>query len=155
MKSGLAAANLLWPEFKVVDDLVFFTWSAPKLVNLNHWHDRTEAESTLNHTHVLDCFAHGASLSDEPWWNQEHPDFKSACVFGRVWAEAVAAKLAKDFPERRFFVYFTERDNPIVRFHQEHPGDAPWLDIANLQEDIQEGSVVVHHVCGLSQLGNR
>lgn len=141
-------AKVLWPEFVVVDDHVFFRWAAPEKVDLARWHDRTEVEATLNHTHVLDLFAHRASLDAEPWWNQSHPDFKAACEFGLAWAEAISAKLAKDFPERRFRVYYTEQDNPVVRFHQEHAGEEPWLSPEGNQEELASGALVIHRVCG-------
>jgi len=148
IQSALSVANLFWPEFVVVDDLIFFSWAAPDSVNLEQWHGRTEVESFLNHTHVLYLFGHGASLDEKPWWNQNHPDFPKACKFGSAWAEAIATKLAKDFPERRFFVYYTEQDNPIVRFHQEHTGEIPWLRVEDRQEDIAAGSVIIYQVCG-------
>ncbi len=147
IQSALSVSNVLWPEFVVVDDQIFFSWAAPDSVNLEQWHDRTEVESYLNHTHVLDLFGHGASLDEDPWWNRNHPDFLAACKFGLAWAEAIAAKLAKDFPERQFFVYYTEQDNPIVRFHQEHTGEVPWLSVEDLQAEISAGSVVIYHVC--------
>ena len=41
-----------------------------------------EAESFVNHTHVLDKFVHGASLEREPWWNRRHTDFARAHLYG-------------------------------------------------------------------------
>ena len=146
IKAALSIANIFWPEFVVVDDCVFFSWAAPKSIDLSKWHDRTEIESTINHTHVLDLFNHNASLDEEPWLDQSHPDFKAGCRFGLVWAEAIAAKLAKYFSERQFFVYYTEHDDPIVRFHQEHTGEIPWLSAEDCQEEIAAGSVVIYHV---------
>ncbi len=146
IQSALSVANVLWPEFVMVDDHIFFSWAAPESVNLEQWQDRTDVESSLNHTHVLDLFGHGAWLDEDPWWNQNHPDFLAACRFGLAWARAVAAKLAKDFPERQFFVYYTEQDNPIVRFHQEHTGEVPWLSVEDRQEEITAGSIVIYHV---------
>ena len=148
IQNALSVASLLWPEFVLVDDHIFFSWAAPDSVNPEQWHDSTEAESFINHTHVLDLFGHGASIDEDPWRNQNHPDFLAACKFGRVWAEAISTKLAKDFPERQFFVYYTEQDDPIVRFHQEHVGETPWLRAEDWQEEIKAGSVVIYHVCG-------
>ena len=151
IKAASSIANIFWPEFVVVDDYVFFSWAAPESIDLNKWHDRTEVESTLNHTHVLDLFNHNASIDEKPWWDQSHPDFKAGCRLGLAWAEAVAAKLARDFPERDFFVYYTEQNNPIVRFHQEHPGETPWISPESCSEEIAAGTVVIHHVCGYNK----
>ena len=148
IQSALSVANILWPEFVVVDELIFFSWAAPDRVDLEQWHDRTEIESSLNHAHVLDLFTHGASLDEDPWWIQNHTDFLAACKFGLAWVEAVATKLARDFPEHRFFVYYSEQDNPIVRFHQEHAGETPWLSLEDRQEEIAAGPVVIYHVSG-------
>jgi|GEM_PF-1795884 len=148
IQTALAVADVLWPEFVLVDDHIFFAWTAPDSVNLNQWRDSTEVEALLNHTHLLDIFGHGASIEHDPWMNQNHPDFLAACKFGLVWAETISNKLAKDFPGRPFFVYYTEQDDPIVRFHQEHTGETPWLIAKDWQAEIAAGSVVIHHVCG-------
>ncbi|MCR8956686.1 hypothetical protein M0765_002725 [Variovorax sp. S2] len=145
MRAGLASADYLWPVFKMVDGLIFFSWCAPPSC-LTQSPDRTYVEHNANHTHVLDCFSHSAHLPDEPWWEDEHPDFRAACVFGKRWAEAVAAKLAHDFPTRGFFVYYTEYDNPIVRFHQEHQGERPYMTPEEWVEEIAAETIVIHHV---------
>lgn len=61
---ALAVARILWPEFKVVGDLVFFAEVAPEAIDPSAWHDRTELESSVKHLHILDLFSHGASLGD-------------------------------------------------------------------------------------------
>jgi hypothetical protein len=146
IKSGLSTAKLFWPEFKVVDDLVFFGWCAPDVIDFDHWHDKTEIECSFNHVHILDCFSHEASLSDEPWWNSEHPDFKAACELGKLWAEAISYKLKKEFPERNFYIYYTEQDNPIVRFHQKHVNEAKYMSPETWEKEINCGQIVVHVV---------
>ena len=155
--SAVGVADLLWPEFAVVDDLVFFSWCAPGPVDLTQWSDRTEVESTTNHIHILDCFSHKARLGREPWWDQAHPDFKAACEFGKRWAEAVASKLRRDLPGRHFFVYYAVKDNPIIRFHQDHPGEPSWRseeqcaeEIARRSRDSSGGAVGLDYLTGLS-----
>jgi hypothetical protein len=148
IQAAVEIVDILWPEFALVDDHVFFAWAAPDSVNLGQWHDRTQVESTLNHTHVLDLFSHDANLSEEPWWNQSHSDFLAACKFGVAWAQAIATKLAQEFPERCFLVYYTEQDNPIVRFHQGHPGEIPWLSAGDYPEEIAASSIIIHRVRG-------
>jgi len=148
IQTALSVADALWPAFVLVDDHIFFAWTAPDSVNMEQWRDSTEVESFLNHTHVLDLFGHDASIEHDPWMNKDHPDFLAACQFGLVWAETISTKLAKDFPERQFFVYYTAEDDPIVRFHQEHTGETPWLIAEDWQAEIEAGSVVIHRVCG-------
>jgi len=120
----------------------------PDSVNIDQWSDRTEVGSFINHTHVLDLFGHDASIDEDPWHNQKHPDLLAACKFGLIWAETISTKLAKDFPGRPFFVYYTEQDEPIVRFHQEHTGEVLWLRAEDWQDEIEAGAVVIYHVCG-------
>ncbi|HEY0134220.1 MAG TPA: hypothetical protein VGB85_09070 [Nannocystis sp.] len=136
----------LWPDFRVVKDLVFFAWAAPDEASYEPPANRTETESFQNHTHVLDLFTHGASLGEEPFWDAAHPDFAAACRFGKRWAHAVAVKLWFEFPGRAFFVYYTEKDNPIVRFHQQHAGEQPWLAPEGSEERIARGEVVIWEV---------
>jgi hypothetical protein len=38
-----------------------------------------------------------------------------------------AAKLQHDFPRERFRVYYTQYDNPIVRFHRVRTNEPVWL----------------------------
>ena len=141
-------AMTVWPEFRVVKDLVFFARDAPDEANYEPPADRTAAESFTNHTHIFDRFAHGAGLEEEPFYDAAHPDFAAACRFGKRWAHAVAMKLWFEFPGRSFFVYYTESDNPIVRFHQQHAGEPPWLDPQDWAEAIARGEVVVWEVRG-------
>lgn len=145
MNEAANIALLFWPEFKVVDDLVFFAWCAPACVG-SGWFDKTDVESSINHVHVLDCFVNRASLPDAPWYDQKHPDFLAARSFGRLWARAVASKLASEFPKRDFRVYYSEQDNPVVRFHQCHPQEKPWMPDEFAFDAIAAGILEVHRV---------
>ena len=102
----------------------------------------SEAEFNHNHTHVLDLFDHRAGLEDEPFYDSRHPDFQAACEFGRLMAASWAAKLAEDFPGRRFRVYFTRDSDPIVRFHQVREREPAYLD----PRDWPEDAVAIHEV---------
>ena len=44
--------------------------------------------------------------------------FVGACELGKQIARMWAVKLKADFPLDRFRVYYTQNDNPIVRFHK-------------------------------------
>ena len=151
IRSATTVSKVLWPEFVVVNDLVFFSWAAPEMVDLNMWYDKTEVEQYLNHTHVLDLFSHRTYLDEDPWIDQSHEDFKLSCEFGVMWVETVAEKLAKDFPDRNFWVYYTEQDNPIIRFHQDHPKEIPWLRKENFLAEIEKGTIIIKQVFGYNK----
>ena len=88
----------------------------------------------MNHTHILDEFANAAETFidveegvKDVVYNESHPDFIAACELGRGVAKSWALKLKIDFPQDRFRVYYTQYDNPIVRFHKVRDGEAHWL----------------------------
>jgi hypothetical protein len=66
-------------------------------------------------------------------YNVDHPDFASACELGKRIAWLWALKLRMDFPSDRFRVYYTQYDNPIVRFHKVRDGESHWLSDEALQ----------------------
>jgi hypothetical protein len=63
----------------------------------------------------------------EQIYDETHPDFIGACKFGKSIARAWTLKLRYDFPHDRFRVYFTQYDNPIVRFHKVRANEHFWL----------------------------
>lgn len=122
-------AKWFWPTFVVNDGLVFLELAKGNTTyDTDLFPDRTTIESFFNHMHILDVFENDAAITDEPFWNANHPHFKLACELGRTLAHSWAHKLSLDFPNRWFRVYYTREDNPIVRFHQVHAGEPPWLD---------------------------
>jgi len=144
ISTALKIGEILWPDFVVVNDLIFLKSESPISGDFARWPTKTETEASVNHVHVLDLFSHKAGLSNEPFWDSSHKDFTSACALGKKWAQAIFQKLSHDFPLRRFRVYFTERDNPIVRFHQIHQGEAPWLSEADWQQAILAGEIIIY-----------
>jgi hypothetical protein len=68
----------------------------------------------------------GLNAIDE-FYDQTHPDFIAACELGRTAARLWAIKLHLDFPDDRFRVYYTEYDNPIVRFHKVRHSEPAFL----------------------------
>lgn len=42
-------------------------------------------------------------------------------------AQMWATKLKTDFPGKRFRIYYTQHDSPIVRFHKVRPDEHVWL----------------------------
>lgn len=122
-------ATWFWPAFVVRDDLIFLEHIRYRADDCKRrLYDRTSIESSLNHVHILDIFEHEASVDTEPFWVTDHPHFQVACQLGRTLAKSWAHKLSLDFPDRKLRVYYTRDDNPIVRFHQVHDGEPPWLD---------------------------
>jgi hypothetical protein len=143
IKTAKLVADWLWPTFVEVEGLVFLLSEAPKDVHgiPADW-DRTQIESFFNHIHILDWFSHKAGLESEAFWDSNHPDFLLACEVGRYFAQTIAAKLRIDFPKRHFRVYFTSRDNPIVRFHQIQRGERGWLEYSDNPVGFDSGEIV-------------
>jgi hypothetical protein len=57
-----------------------------------------------------------------------------------------AMKLKADFPRDRFRVYYTQYDNPIVRFHKVRENEPQWLSDQQLTSatDRSFGSAVIY-----------
>ena len=99
---------------------------------------KTDWECFVNHTHVMDEFFNNATFQRreniskeldeiEEIYDESHPDFVTACELGRAIARMWATKLKADFPNEQFRVYYTQYDNPIVRFHKVRPDEHVWL----------------------------
>ncbi len=137
--------GLFWPGFVELGDCVFLPWSCPSspAPQPPQLPDRTAVEAFHNHVHILDHFRHSVPFSDDRGWDATHPQFIAACRLGRAIAEMWIAKLARLFPERRFRVYFTCGDDPIVRFHAVRADEAAWLDAADFAQAVAKGEVLV------------
>ena len=134
------AAGLLqvfWPEFIRENGCVFAAFHGGSGSAQNE-ESKTERECFINHTHVMDEFSNGATFQHmeriseeldeiEEIYDETHPDFITACELGRKMAHMWAMKLKTDFPNERFRVYYTQYDNPIVRFHKVRPDEHVWL----------------------------
>jgi hypothetical protein len=99
---------------------------------------KTETECFINHTHIFDEFRNRATSTQrgpvsekldviEETYDAAHPDFVAACEIGRRMARMWAMKLKADFPHKRFRVYYTQYDNPIVRFHMVRSDEVMWI----------------------------
>ena len=118
---------------------------------------RTETECFVNHTHVFDEFRNSATFSRreniseeldlvEETYDFSHPDFVLACEIGRKMARMWTMKLKSDFPQKRFRVYYTQYDNPIVRFHMVRPEEPLWFSDEQLGSatDPSFGNAVIY-----------
>ncbi len=158
------ALEVLWPDFMEVNGCVFarFQCSGGPIQELSD--GKTETECLVNHTHVLDEFPNRAtserreSVSDEldvveEAYDVSHPDFVSACEIGRIMARMWAMKLKADFPHDRFRVYYTQYDNPIVRFHKVRMNEPVWLSDDQLTSttDRSFSSAVIYDTDYLDQ----
>ncbi len=137
VKSALKISRFLWPEFVRENGCVFLgrqSGSNPPPAN----DTATGWESFVNHVHIFDEFRNsatkrsvvheGKTLDIEDWiYDEAHPDFIAACELGRTAVKFWALKLAEDFPTERFRVYYTEYDNPIVRFHKVRTDEPVWI----------------------------
>jgi hypothetical protein len=114
----LAAAALLWPEFRVIENIVILDSSLNSYPN---WKDKIQTnpasvESILNHRHLMDIF-------EIPAHTHPTPTHAQILALGRLLKETWIAKLNRDFPTRTFTVDFPETfnletDNPSITFWQ-------------------------------------
>jgi len=96
---AIGYGELFWPEFAELDGCVFFagvTEAGYRGFMEQTGGDKRAVEAVLNHRHILDLFS-GAQ-----------PTREQVVYFGRLLREVWAAKLARDFPGRRFVVSFPE-----------------------------------------------
>jgi hypothetical protein len=144
VQSAEKVLRFLWPDFARQHGCIFlarYSGSNPPPVN----DTATGWESFVNHTHIFDEFRSDAAKSvvkaiseelnlEEVIYDETHPDFIAACELGRAAARLWALKLKHDFPQERFRVYYTEYDNPIVRFHKVRDDEPVWLSDDGLRE---------------------
>lgn len=129
--------QVFWPDFIEENGCVFasFHSGAGSAIEEDR---KTETECFINHTHIMDEFSNKATFRTvepispeidevEEIYDECHPDFIAACELGRAIARIWATKLKADFPNQRFRVYYTQYDNPIVRFHKVRPNEHVWL----------------------------
>jgi hypothetical protein len=134
VSAALKVSQILWPDFVEEHGCVFLgrhSGSNPPPAS----DTATGWESFINHTHILDEFDNSAEkiVGEDVIYREDHPDFISACELGRRMALLWALKLKSDFPSERFRVYYTQYDNPIVRFHRVRDGESYWLTDEALQ----------------------
>src|ERR1017187_2838898 len=134
LRSAEMVLQFLWPEFVVENGMVLLARHAGS--NPCPSGTLTDWESFINHTHVFDEFSSESEAvrqstvshdEIEITYDERHPDFRAACRLGKTAARLWAMKLKEDFPDERFRVYYTQYDNPIVRFHKVREDEAPWL----------------------------
>ena len=145
------------PDFVEINGCVFagFQCSGGPIQELSD--GKTETECFINHTHVLDEFRNKATSESretisedlavvEETYDVNHPDFVGACELGKQMARMWAMKLKADFPRDRFRVYYTQYDNPIVRFHKVRANERVWLSDSQLRSatDRNFGSAVIY-----------
>ena len=99
---AIAYADLFWPRFVEHDGCVLLAdrFDPP---GFQRWMastrgDRRAVEAVLNHTHLTDLFLPGGA----------EPTREQVVHLGRAVRDMWAAKLARDFPGRRFEVRFPE-----------------------------------------------
>jgi hypothetical protein len=139
--------QVVWPDFIEVHGCIFaaFQW----LGSYSGWDEpKTETECFINHTHIMDeflneaTFQHREQVSEEleeveEIYDESHRDFITACELGRAIARIWATKLRADFPNERFRVYYTQHDNPVVRFHKVRPNEDVWLSDEDVLDETE------------------
>jgi hypothetical protein len=100
-EQAIGYGELFWPDFRELDDCVFFAGVTEE--NYRGFMEQTggnkrAVETVLNHRHIIDLFS--ARETD--------PSVDQFLYLGRLIREMWAAKLAHDYPKRRFMVSFPE-----------------------------------------------
>ncbi|MFL6300558.1 MAG: hypothetical protein ACJ71N_08135 [Terriglobales bacterium] len=156
VKAAAQVLRVFWPNFVELDDCVYLDFQCSGGVN-ELSDGKTETESFINHTHIFDEFKNRATNTQrehvsedmdviEETYDVAHADFVAACEIGREMAFMWAIKLKSDFPNERFRVYYTQYDNPIVRFHKVRAGEPDWLSDGQLKSatDPSFGSALIY-----------
>ena len=109
-------AELLWPDFTEFDDCVFR--GEVDATNLQPWidrlgGDRTAVERVCNHVDLNYLFQNQAAIATDT----------QLAYLGRLLQDMWEAKLAREFPDRRFAVELHDNpsdpnDEPLVTFSQ-------------------------------------
>lgn len=149
IKTAVELSRIFWPDFAEVDDLVLVPWvKIVRTGDSENGLDLTGIESLQNHTHIIDLFKHEAGREpgekDDCFYDWNHPDFALLCEVGKKLAQMWFLKLKGYFPQYRFRVYYTQEDDPIVRFHRVRPEEPCWLDEETWAADIRLGKVIVY-----------
>jgi hypothetical protein len=147
VSTAIALLDIFWPDFEEVDGSVYLTTNQKK--TNDGFFDRTDMETFYNHTHMIDLFKHNAGLrpideGDDRFYDEDHPDFLGLCELGKTLAQMWFQKLKLDFPQYDFRVYYTQDDDPIVRFHRVRPGEPNWIEEEQWFEKIEAGKVVIY-----------
>jgi hypothetical protein len=149
-ETAIKLLHIFWPDFIEVDGSIFLASGKPEVVSrLDLGLDRTGMEASANHIHVSYLVNHKATRqpadeNDLRFYDYEHPDFQLLCQLGRLLAQMWYRKLKEDFPQYAFRVYYTQEDNPIVRFHRVRSDEPNWLDEKKWKKEIQEGKIIIY-----------
>ncbi len=143
-QTAVELLQIFWPDFVEVNDLILLPWErATALSDTQREMGHTEIETFLNHTHIIDLFRH------EVVWENGHydhlsSDFEALCEIGKKLAGVWSRKLQADFPNYQFRVYYTQDDDPIVRFHRVRESEPYWLDENDYSAEVEQGRVIVY-----------
>ena len=148
IKTAHNLLRLFYPDFVEIGGAVFLADSLPQGGRPSLAPDRAAAESLINHVHILDRFRHDAGLDgnnpEGVFYDRGHPDFQLGCEVAKKVALIGRQKLKAEFPDYRFRVYYTEEDNPIIRFHRVREGEPVWLDESGWSKEVARGKVIVY-----------
>ena len=132
-----------WPALVEINSAVFLAADLPPAgPDMQSFSDRTAAEAFYNHIHILDLL----SLSD----SRRHKIMRTAS--GRTLVDDIShmivdmwrTKLQRDFPAYHFRLYLTREEEPILRFHVLRTDEPPWLDLADWQAHLSNGTLAIY-----------
>lgn len=108
---AIAYGELFWPEFEEHDGCVFFAgFSADSYRGFMEQTggNQQAVEAVMNHRHILDLFC-APELT---------PTRTQVVYLGRLLREIWAAKLQRDFPDKRFVVSFPEEPSEDLLYYE-------------------------------------
>jgi hypothetical protein len=148
--TALELLHIFWPDFVEVDGSIFLETVQPNNTSdLELGLDRTGMEAFYSHTHLIDLFKHNADIqpideNDNRFIDYDDPDFLKLCDLGKALAQMWFQKLKLDFPKYDFRVYYTQEEDPIVRFHRIRQEEPNWIDEEHWSEKIDSGTVIIY-----------
>ena len=71
------------------------------------------------------------------------PRFRAAEQLGQAIAHSWYSSLVCVFPGQAFRIYYARGNNPTVRLHRVHRGEAPWLEDGSFPREAARGQVLI------------
>ena len=134
IQNAAEVSAFLWPEFIRAGECVLLGWVSDAGMPASGF-DCSGWEAFQNHTHIKDEFLVGRNKDHSLKSVEDRAtDLRASCKLGRLAAKLWCLKLREDFAGERFRVYYTEDDEPIVRFHKVRDGEAHWISNSGLIE---------------------
>ena len=139
--------DLCWPTFVEIDRAVFLADVLPPSgIELHSFSDRTDAEAFYNHVHIAEHLTVNPLSSQTPYSLNAPIPAASIPILQAIARSVVdmwRTKLHRDFPHYQFRLYLTLEHEPIIRFHMLRNDEAAWLNQADWQQQLANGTLCI------------